>query len=276
VAVEWRGASRGGVAAPASDPPAQVERARALLEAAKRVVVLTGAGISTDSGIPDFRGPQGLWTCDPDAERMATLRHYLADASLRRRAWQLRLQMAARQRTPNAGHRALLALERRGVLDLLITQNVDGLHHASGIPAERIVEIHGAMRDFVCTACGVRGAMERALARVRAGEEDPACLQCGGILKSATVFFGENVAQTDWQRAQRAARRCDLLLAVGSSLSVQPVAGVVRLARDAGALVVIVNGEPTQLDALADARVSGSISARLQQLLGTEHASDGG
>jgi len=230
-------------------------------------VVLTGAGISTDSGIPDFRGPQGVWTRNPEAEKLATLQHYLADPEVRRRAWRSRLESPAWRARPNAGHRALVALERRGKLDTLITQNVDGLHQIAGSSPERVIEIHGTMREVNCLACGERAPMERVLERVRAGEEDPACRTCGGILKSATISFGQSLAQPDLARAGEAARRCDLMLAVGTKLSVWPIAGVVPAARDAGARVVIVNAEPTEMDELAHAVIRGSISGLLPQIV---------
>jgi NAD-dependent deacetylase len=248
------------------DPP--LARARGWIARARRVVVLTGAGISTDSGIPDFRGPQGLWTRNPGAERLATLQHYVEDPEVRRQAWRSRLESPVWQAEPNPGHRALVALERRGQLHTLITQNVDGLHLKAGHSPERVVEIHGHLREVVCLGCGERAPMERALARVRAGEADPPCRSCGGILKSATISFGQSLVQEDLWRAQRAASECDLLLAAGSTLSVYPVAGVVPLARDAGARVVIVNGSPTEMDHLAHAVLRGSTSEILPRLVG--------
>lgn len=248
---------------------ALIATARGWIDAAARVVVLTGAGISTDSGIPDFRGPQGLWTKNPGAEKMATLQHYVADPEVRKRAWRSRLETFAAAREPNAGHRALVALERRGVLHTLITQNVDGLHQAAGSAPERIVEIHGTIRDVVCLDCGERAPMERALARVRAGEDDPDCRSCGGILKSATISFGQALVQEDLERAMHAAHDCDLLLAVGSTLAVYPIAGVVPIAKRAGARLIILNAEPTEMDALADAVLRGSISELLPRLLAT-------
>jgi len=240
---------------------------RSWIEAARRLVVLTGAGISTESGIPDFRGPQGVWTRNPEAEKQSTIQHYVADPEVRRRAWQSRLDSPAWGAQPNAGHRALVALERRGKLDTLITQNIDGLHQAAGSSPERVVEVHGTMREVVCLACGERAPMERALARVRAGEEDPPCRTCGGILKSATISFGQSLVAGDIARAERAARQCDLLLAIGTKLSVWPVAGVVPVAKDAGARVVILNAEPTDMDGLADAVLRGSIGEILPRLI---------
>ena len=240
---------------------------RGWIDAAERVVVLTGAGISTDSGIPDFRGPQGVWTRNPGAEKLATLQNYVAEPEVRKRAWRSRLESPAWTAEPNAGHRALVTLERRGKLDTLITQNIDGLHLAAGSSPARVVEIHGTMREVVCLDCGERAPMERALARVRAGEEDPPCRSCGGILKSATISFGQGLVPEDLRRAERAAARCDLMLAVGTKLSVFPIAGVVPVAKRAGARVVIVNAEPTEMDELADAVLRGSISQLLPPIV---------
>lgn len=220
--------------------------------------MLTGAGISTDSGIPDFRGPHGVWTRDPAAERLATLDAYMGDPAVRRRAWRGRLSSPTWSAEPNAGHRALVDLERQGSLALLVTQNIDGLHQAAGNDPALVVEIHGTMREVVCMRCGDRGPAGPTLDRVRAGEDDPACLvpvagsgSCGGILKSATISFGQQLVARDLARAEAAALSCDLLLAVGSSLAVHPAAGLVPLAAGAGAPVVIVNAEPTPYDHLA-------------------------
>lgn len=244
-----------------------IDTARAWIDAAHRIVVLTGAGISTDSGIPDFRGPQGVWTRNPEAEKQATLQNYVAEPEVRRRSWRSRLESPAWRAQPNAGHVALVTLERRGKLDTLITQNVDGLHQMAGSSPAKVVEIHGTMREVVCMSCGERAPTERALARVRAGEEDPPCRSCGGILKTATISFGQALVEKDLDRAQRAARRCDLMLAVGTKLSVWPIAGVVPLAKEAGARVVIVNAEPTDLDHLADAVIRGSTTTLLPRMI---------
>jgi NAD-dependent deacetylase len=242
-------------------------QARALLDTAERVVVLTGAGISTDSGIPDFRGPNGVWTKDPEAEKLATLQHYVLDTAIRARAWQRRLETLSTTYEPNEGHRALVRLEQRGVLDTLITQNVDGLHLAAGTSADKLVEIHGATRDVVCLTCDDRAPIEAALDRVRAGEPDPDCRACGGILKTATISFGQGLVADDLARADAAARRADLLLAVGTTLGVYPIANVVPLAKAHGAPVVIVNGGPTEMDDLADVRLEGSISELLPAIV---------
>src|SRR5437762_5975273 len=217
------------------DLEAVVGRVRGWVDAAGRIVVLTGAGISTDSGIPDFRGPQGVWTKNPEAEKQATIQHYVADKDVRKRAWKSRLETFGQRREPNAGHPALVALERRGKLDTLITQNVDGLHQAAGSSPARVVEVHGTTREVTCLSCGERAPMERALARVQAGEEDPPCRTCGGILKSATISFGQSLVEQDLARADVAARTCELLLAVGTTLGVYPAAGVVPIAKRHGA-----------------------------------------
>ncbi len=225
--------------------------------------MLTGAGISTDSGIPDFRGPDGLWTKDPEAERLSTLDAYMNDPPVRRRAWRNRLDSPTWTAQPNAGHRALVALERQGRLDTLVTQNIDGLHHLAGNDPAKVVEIHGTMREVVCMECHARGPAGPTLERVRAGESDPACLACGGILKSATISFGQSLVAADLRRAEQAAARCDALLAVGTSLTVYPAAGLVPTAADHGAPIVIVNAEATPYDHLARAVVKEPISSVL-------------
>jgi NAD-dependent deacetylase len=234
---------------------------------AQRVVVLTGAGISTDSGIPDFRGPQGVWTKNPKAEKLSDIRYYMSDPEVRRLSWQSRLSNPAWTAQPNAGHLALLELEKRGKLHALITQNIDELHQRAGHAPDRVIEVHGTMRKVVCMSCGWRGPMQETLARVRAGEEDPPCRTCGGILKSATISFGQQLVPAVIDRAMQAAVEADLFLSVGTSLQVYPVAGAVPLAKRAGARVVIVNAEPTPLDELADAVFNDSISAVLPALL---------
>ena len=253
------------------DLDAVMTRARGWLASARRVVVLSGAGISTESGIPDFRGPQGVWTKDPSAQKLATLQHYVADPDVRRRAWQKRLQSEAFGAEPNEGHRALVELERAGKLHMLITQNIDGLHQKAGSTPQRVIEIHGTIHEVVCLQCDERAPMQRALDRVRAGDADPACRSCGGILKSATISFGQSLVQEDLVRSERAARSCDVLLAVGTSLSVYPIANVVPIAKQSGARVLIVNGEPTEMDPIADAVIHGSIGKLLPRLLHLAH-----
>jgi NAD-dependent deacetylase len=248
-------------------PEALIDEVRGWLDESRRVVVLTGAGISTDSGIPDFRGPNGVWTRNHGAERMATLQTYMSDPEVRRQSWRNRLEHPAWAAEPNPGHRALVELQARGILDTLVTQNIDGLHQAAGIDPESVVEIHGTMHEVVCMSCDERAPMQRALDRVRAGEDDPPCRTCGGILKSATISFGQNLVPEDLQRAAEAAERADFLLAVGTTLGVYPAANLVPMARMAGARVVIVNGEPTEMDHLADAVLRGSIGDLLPTLV---------
>ena len=240
---------------------------RSWVSAAERVVALTGAGISTDSGIPDFRGPQGVWTKNPHAEKMSNIHYYLADPEVRKASWQNRLCSPAWNAKPNAGHIALADLEKQGKLHALITQNIDGLHQIAGNSPGRVIEVHGTMRRFMCWGCGMRGPMQRVLERVRAGEEDPRCRDCGGILKSDTISFGQQLVPEVIDRAMRVAGEADLFLAVGSSLQVYPVAGAVDIARSAGAKLVIVNAEPTPFDDVAAAVLPGSISEVLSKLV---------
>ena len=229
-------------------------------------VALTGAGISTDSGIPDFRGPQGVWTKNPKAERLSNIRDYMADPEVRKLAWQGRLRHPAWTAQPGPGHRALVELEQRGLLHALVTQNIDGLHQKAGSSADLVIEVHGTVHDVVCMACGWRGPMGPVLERLREGEEDPPCGECGGILKSATISFGQALVPQVIDRAMRAAEGADLLLAVGTSLQVYPIAGAVPIARSAGARVVIVNAEPTSFDDIADAVLRGQIGEILPQI----------
>jgi len=247
---------------------AAITKAAALIAEAERIVVLTGAGISTDSEIPDFRGPQGVWTKNPGAEKTATLQHYVGDAEVRKRAWKSRRSSPVWHAKPNIGHAALLRLEELDKLDLLITQNIDGLHSAAGSDPAKIVEVHGSIRGVVCLSCTFRAPMEHALERVDAGEEDPPCLECGGMLKSSTISFGQSLVTEDLQRSEVAAQNCDVILAIGSTLAVYPIANVVPVAKSMGARVVIVNGSATEMDHLADALVRGSISEVLPQILG--------
>jgi NAD-dependent deacetylase len=241
--------------------------ARRILGAASRVTVLTGAGISTDSGIPDFRGPQGVWTKNPGAERMATLSHYLRDSEVRRESWQHRLTSPAWAAEPNPGHVALVELERQDRLVAIATQNTDELHQRAGSSPEKVLELHGTMRRVKCWDCGHERPMEEALERVRAGDLDPFCLRCGGVLKSATISFGQALDPDVMARAEAAALACDAFLAVGSSLGVYPAAGLLPLAKSAGAAIVIVNAEPTPYDTEADAVLHASISEVLPRII---------
>src|SRR5687767_1576819 len=244
----------------------RIGTASAWVGGARSIVALTGAGISTDSGIPDFRGPQGVWTRDPKAERLSNIHHYMTDPEVRRLSWRGRLEHPAWHAQPNAGHRALVALEQRGTLRALVTQNIDGLHQVAGHAPSKVVEVHGTMREVMCMACAWRGPAGPVLDRVRAGEADPPCHSCGGILKSATISFGQALVPEVIAAAMQAAGNADLLLAIGSSLQVYPVASLVPLAKSSGARVVIVNAEPTPFDELADAVIRAPIGEALPQI----------
>ncbi len=235
--------------------------------AVRAVTILTGAGVSTDSGIPDFRGPQGIWTRNPAAEKLSTYQNYVSDPELRRRSWQNRLAHPAWTAQPNAAHLALARLATLGADTWVITQNIDGLHQRAGTPPERVLELHGTMHRVVCVSCGDTTAMADALDRVRAGEYDPACAGCGGILKSATVMFGQALDPNVFRRAVAAAQACDLFLAVGSTLTVEPAASLCGLAVDRGARLVIVNRDPTPYDALADATIREPIGEAIPVLV---------
>lgn len=246
-----------------------IGNARRWIDESSRIVVLTGAGISTDSGIPDFRGPQGVWTKNPTAEKLSNIHYYMSDPDVRKLAWQSRLTHPAWRAEPNAGHAALVQLERRGRLLALITQNIDGLHQRAGSSPDRVIEVHGTVHDVTCMRCGWRGPMQETLDRVRDGEEDPPCSTCGGILKSATISFGQPLVREVIERASRVSMDADLFIAIGTSLQVYPVAGLLPLAKDAGARVIIANAEPTPLDHLADAIISSPLGDVLPLICAT-------
>ncbi|MET8943544.1 Sir2 family NAD-dependent protein deacetylase [Streptomyces sp. NPDC004542] len=231
------------------------------------VALLTGAGISTDSGIADYRGPNGLWRRDPEAEKLVTYAYYMGDPEIRRRSWLMRRENQALAAEPNAAHRAVAELERAGFPVRVITQNVDGLHQLAGVPARKVLELHGTARSVVCTRCRARGPMEHALARVEAGEGDPPCRKCGGILKPATVMFGERLDPVVLGDALAITKACQVFIAVGSSLQVQPAAGLAGVAADHGARLVVVNAEPTPYDGLAAEVVREPIGTALPRLL---------
>ncbi|MFD5800867.1 SIR2 family NAD-dependent protein deacylase [Streptomyces sp. NPDC127020] len=231
------------------------------------VAILSGAGVSTDSGIPDYRGPNGLWRRDPEAEKLVTYEYYMGDPEIRRRSWLMRRANRTLGAEPNAAHRAVAELERSGVPVRVITQNVDGLHQLAGLSARKVLELHGTALSYVCTGCRVRGPMADALARVDAGEDDPPCLECGGILKSATVMFGERLDPVVMGEALAVSKACQVFVAVGTSLQVQPAAGLAGVAADHGARLVIVNAEPTPYDDMADEVVREPIGTALPELL---------
>ena len=225
-----------------------------------RITVLTGAGISTDSGIPDFRGPNGIWTKNPEAEKASNIQNFISDAKVRKASWRDRLDNRAWSADPNDGHKALVQLERRNKMVALLTQNVDGLHHAAGSSSAKVVEVHGTLREVACLECDYRDDMQVALNRVRQGEDDLDCPECGGILKSATISFGQSLVQRDLLRAEAAAQNCDLMIAIGTTLGVYPIAAVVPAAQRVGAKIAIINAEPTEMDHLADIVIRESIS----------------
>ncbi|MFJ2256873.1 SIR2 family NAD-dependent protein deacylase [Streptomyces sp. NPDC087844] len=220
-----------------------------------------------DSGIPDYRGPNGLWRKDPEAEKLVTYEYYMGDPEIRRRSWRMRRENRALRARPNAAHRAVAELERAGVPVRVITQNVDGLHQLAGMPTRKVLELHGSAHAVACTKCHARGPMEDALARVEAGEADPPCLECGGILKSATVMFGERLDPVVLGEAVAITKACQVFVAAGSSLQVQPAAGLAGVAADHGARLVIVNAEPTPYDDRADEVIREPIGTSLPALL---------
>jgi NAD-dependent deacetylase len=238
------------------------------ISSSSRTVALTGAGISTESGIPDFRGPNGVWTKNPLAEKLSNIHYYMADPEVRKAAWKGRIDHPGWKAAPNAGHCALADLERRGRLHALITQNIDGLHQRAGNSPDKVIEVHGTMRDVICMTCSWRGPMQETLDRVRAGEEDPSCVRCGGILKSATISFGQPLVASVINRAFRLAAEADVLLAIGTTLQVYPIAAVVPEAKTRGARIVIINAEPTQFDDIADAVLNEAIGDVLPEICG--------
>ncbi|MFR9675538.1 SIR2 family NAD-dependent protein deacylase [Streptomyces sp. TR06-5] len=231
------------------------------------VAILSGAGISTDSGIPDYRGPQGLWKKDPEAEKLVTFDSYMADPEIRRRSWRMRRDSPLWNAEPNDAHRAVAHLEQSGTPVRVLTQNVDGLHQLAGVPDRKVLELHGTSRRVTCTRCGAASTMAEALARVEAGEEDPECRGCGGILKSATVMFGQSLDPEVLGQAVAVSKACDVFVAVGTSLQVQPAASLAGLAAEHGARLVIVNAEPTPYDGLAEEVVREPIGVALPGLL---------
>lgn len=247
---------------------AALARAAEIVRSARRIAALTGAGVSTESGIPDFRGPQGTWRrYDPDD---FTFQRFVALPEVRRRYWEWVREVGPlfERAEPNAAHRALAELHRQGRLLGIVTQNVDGLHQRGGVPADRVVEIHGNGAIWRCLDCDARYARAELLRRVAAGDDVPACDRCGGVLKSGSVMFGEAIPLDALRRARELAETCDCLIAVGSSLVVQPAAALPLHARRAGAGLIIVNREPTPLDGLADAVLRGSAGELLPALVG--------
>ncbi len=244
-----------------------IARAAALVAASSSVTALTGAGISTESGIPDYRGPNGVWTTSPASMRLVDIDAYLADPQVRRDAWQERMHHAVWTAHPGPGHRALVNLERSGKLRALLTQNIDGLHQIAGSSPELVWELHGTIRRSRCLACGYGTPMQEQLDRVGAGEPDPPCAVCGGIQRSATVAFGQSLDPEVLRQAMLAASGCSVFLAIGTSLQVVPAASLCGVANRAGARIVIVNAQPTPYDDVAAEVIRGTIGEVLPAIV---------
>lgn len=245
--------------------------ARDLVAAASRIVVLTGAGISTSAGIPDYRGPDGVWTKNPGAERRSHIDTWISDPEARRAGWQRRLNTSWESVLPTAAHDALTTFATSGRLSLVVTQNIDGLHQRSGLGRDKLIEIHGTVLDSICLRCETVAPISATLDRVAHGDLDPHCEVshpdlCGGILKAATISFGQSLRLGDIERSQEATIDADLFVAIGTTLSVFPVAGLVPLAANRDIPVVIVNGSPTEMDHLATVVVGGDIDDVVPQL----------
>ena len=248
----------------AGDP--DLERLRALVENARRAVVFTGAGISTESGIPDFRSPGGMWS----RRRPVDFRDFVASAPARREAWSQRIEShrTMARAEPNHGHRAVASLVHRGIVTTVITQNIDGLHQRSGVPDAQVVELHGNSTYAKCIECGTRYPLEPILEAFERDGTLPVCERCGGHVKTATISFGQAMPAAAMRRAEAATEECDLFLAIGSSLVVYPAAGFPKYAKRLGATLVILNRDPTDLDALADLVLNREIGATLRAITG--------
>jgi len=235
------------------------------LEISRNIVVLTGAGASTESGIPDFRGPDGIWKRYPPA----TYQDFISKPEARQRYWELRRALGGQvQRAkPNPTHEALAELERLGILSGIITQNFDGLHQEAGNSPERVIELHGTARWAACTLCGTRSSMNDLQQRVEAGETDPQCALCGGYLKAATILFGQRIPRAELDRAIALTRECDLFLVIGSSLRVSPASRLPWLAVERGTPLLILNREPTPLDRQADIVLHASAGETMARVI---------
>ena len=242
------------------------EQLAELIGSSRRAVVFTGAGISTESGIPDFRSPGGIWT----RMQPISFQDYLADPAARRLSWQRRLEMEDTWKTvqPNDGHKAVAELVARGQVSHVITQNIDALHQISGVPAARVIELHGNTRDARCLDCGTDAELADVLAHFRTHGDAPDCAACGGLIKTATVSFGQPMPEGEMARAQQAALACDLMLVLGSSLSVYPAAGFPLLAKRNGARLAILNRDQTPQDPYADLVLNAEIGPTLRAVIG--------
>jgi len=243
----------------------QLQDAIELMQHARGITTLTGAGVSTESGVPDFRSPGSPWLEQPPV----SYKEFISSAEARRKYWQTRRALSGNVTgaKPNAAHHALAALERSGKLHGLITQNFDGLHHDAGNSPERIVELHGTSRQAACTLCGTRSSIQELQRRVDTGEADPTCALCGGFLKAATILFGQRVPEQVLTRAREMAIACDLFLVVGSSLKVTPAASLPRLAVAHDIPLIIINLQATPLDDYADVVIHDYAGAVLPALV---------
>lgn len=239
--------------------------AREWITATSRIVGFTGAGISTESGVPDFRSPNGVWA----QNRIVDFQEFRTSEQGRIEYWRQKVAAwpAMREARPNAGHFAFLELHKRGKLDALITQNIERLHQRSGLPAQKVLELHGTTTEAVCLSCGDRITSDEACRRVEGGERAPRCRLCSGFLKPATISFGQSMPLDVMARAHAVTANCELFLAVGSSLVVEPAASIPRLAKRAGARLVIVNRDATPLDQIADLVLHGEIGEILPALV---------
>jgi NAD-dependent deacetylase len=237
----------------------------ALIRASSRAVIFTGAGISTESGIPDFRSPGGIWT------KMMPIdfQDYIADPAARRLSWQRRFEMEEtwNKVAPNDGHRAVAQLVGCGKVSHVITQNIDALHQAGGVPEEQVIELHGNTRYAKCLDCGLRMEIADIRSHFEAHGDAPGCADCGGIVKTATISFGQPMPELEMARAAAAAKACDLMLVLGSSLAVYPAAGVPLLAKRNGARLAILNRDTTPQDQFADLVVRAEIGPTLQAVI---------
>jgi NAD-dependent deacetylase len=243
-----------------------VDDLRRMIENAARIVAFTGAGISTESGIPDFRSPGGIWT----RYRPIEFADFLASDEMRRESWRRKFATDATMRaaTPNAGHRALARLVEQGKMLAVITQNIDGLHQVSGIPDDKVIELHGNSTYAACLDCKRRHELAWVRQIFDDNETLPKCMACGGILKTATISFGQSMPEDAMERAQDVTSQADLMITLGSSLVVYPAAGFPIMAKRNGARYVIVNREPTDQDELADLVINAEIGSTMSQAVG--------
>ncbi len=237
-----------------------------LIEQSERIVAFTGAGISTESGIPDFRSPGGIWT----KYQPIDFRDFMSSPEMRREAWRRKFATdeTTTRATPNAGHRALVKLHEQGKLKALITQNIDGLHQASGLPDDGIIELHGNGTYATCLECATRHEIAWAREIFTDNETLPHCTECGGIVKTATISFGQSMPEEEMARAQAATLDADLFVVLGSSLVVYPAAGFPAMAKQNGARLVIINRDPTDQDDLADLVINAEIGATMSRVVG--------